>query len=152
MHERFTMHQKDKLHFKECCEQNMSENKLVLVYDDDCPVCSNYVQMLRIKESIGELKLVNARDGGKLVDEITAKGINLDKGMVLIMDGRTYYNSDTIHALALISSPSGIANRFNYWIFKSKYRSYFLYPILRFLRGVLLTVLGKKKLNNLEPG
>jgi predicted DCC family thiol-disulfide oxidoreductase YuxK len=152
MHGRFTMHRKDKLSFKECCEQNMSENKLVLVYDDECPVCSNYVQMLRIKESIGELKLVNARDGGKLVDEITAKGINLDQGMVLIMDGRTYYNSDTIHALALISSPSGIANRFNYWIFKSKYRSYFLYPILRFLRGVLLTVLGKKKLNNLEPG
>ena len=130
----------------------MSENKLVLVYDDDCPVCSNYVQMLRIRESIGELKLVNARDGGELVDEITAKGINLDQGMVLIMDGRTYYNSDTIHALALISSPSGIVNRFNYWIFKSKYRSYFLYPILRFLRGVLLTILGKKKLNNLESG
>jgi predicted DCC family thiol-disulfide oxidoreductase YuxK len=130
----------------------MSENNLVLVYDDDCPVCSNYVQMLRIRESIGELKLVNARDGGELVDEITAKGINLDKGMVLIMDGKTYYNSDTIHALALISSPSGIVNRFNYWIFKSKYRSYILYPILRFLRGVLLTVLGKKKLNNLETG
>ena len=128
----------------------MSENKLVLVYDDECPVCRNYVQMLRIRESIGELKLVNARDGGELVDEITAKGINLDQGMVLIMDGKTYYNSDTIHALALISSPSGIVNRFNYWIFKSKYRSYFLYPILRFLRGVLLTILGKKKLNNLE--
>jgi predicted DCC family thiol-disulfide oxidoreductase YuxK len=130
----------------------MSEKNLVLVYDDDCPVCSNYVQMLRIRESIGELKLVNARDGGELVDEITAKGINLDKGMVLIMDGRTYCNSDTIHALALISSPSGIVNRFNYWIFKSKYRSYCLYPILRFLRGVLLTILGKKKLNNLESG
>ena len=42
----------------------MSEKNLVLVYDDDCPVCSNYVQMLRIRESIGELKLVNARDGG----------------------------------------------------------------------------------------
>jgi predicted DCC family thiol-disulfide oxidoreductase YuxK len=152
MRGRFTMNQKDKLSFKEWPEQNMSENKLVLVYDDDCPVCSNYVQMLRIRESIGELKLVNARDGGELVDEITAKGINLDQGMVLIMDGKTYYNSDTIHALALISSPSGIVNRFNYWIFKSKYRSYFLYPILRFLRGVLLTILGKKKLNNLESG
>jgi predicted DCC family thiol-disulfide oxidoreductase YuxK len=150
MRGRFTMNQKDKLSFKEWPEQNMSENKLVLVYDDDCPVCRNYVQMLRIRESIGELKLVNARDGGELVDEITAKGINLDQGMVLIMDGKTYYNSDTIHALALISSPSGIVNRFNYWIFKSKYRSYFLYPILRFLRGVLLTILGKKKLNNLE--
>jgi predicted DCC family thiol-disulfide oxidoreductase YuxK len=129
----------------------MSEHNLVLVYDDDCPVCSNYVQMLRIRKSIGELKLVNARDGGELVDEITAKGINLDKGMVLIMGDKTYYNSDTIHALALISSPSSTANRFNYWIFKSKYRSYFLYPILSFLRGVLLAILGKKKLNNLEP-
>jgi predicted DCC family thiol-disulfide oxidoreductase YuxK len=130
----------------------MSEKSLILVYDDDCPVCSNYVQMLRIRESIGELQLVNAREGGKLIDDLTAQGIDLDKGMVLIVDGTTCYDSDTIHALALISSPSGMLNRFNYWIFKSKRRSHFLYPILRSLRRILLTMLGKKKLNNLEVG
>ena len=125
-------------------------NKFILVYDKECPVCNNYVQMLRIRESIGELELVNAREGGEIVEQISSQGIDLDQGMVLIMDGATYYNSDTIHVLASMSSPSGIFNRINYWIFKSKTRSHLLYPVLRSLRGVLLMFLGKKKLNNLN--
>ena len=35
-----------------------------LVYDGDCPFCSRYVQLLRIREAVGPLRLVNARDGG----------------------------------------------------------------------------------------
>jgi predicted DCC family thiol-disulfide oxidoreductase YuxK len=128
----------------------MSTSKLTLIYDQECPVCNNYVQMVRIRESIGELELINARDGGELVEEITAKGIDLDQGMVLIVDDVMYCNSDTIHALALISSPSGFLNKCNFWIFKNKRRSYVIYPVLRFFRRVLLMLLGKKKLNNLE--
>ena len=128
----------------------MSTSRLTLIYDQECPVCNNYVQMVRIRESIGELELINARDGGELVEEITAKGIDLDQGMVLIVDDVMYYNSDTIHALALISSPSGFLNKFNFWIFKNKKRAYVIYPVLRFFRRVLLMLLGKKKLNNLE--
>ena len=128
----------------------MSTNRLTLVYDQECPVCNNYVQMVRIRESIGELELINARDGGKLVDELTAKGIDLDQGMVLIVDDVMYCNSDTIHALALISSPSGLLNKVNFWVFKNKKRAHVIYPVLRIFRGLLLKLLGKKKLNNLE--
>jgi hypothetical protein len=70
--------------------------------------------------------------------------------MVLIVDDVMYCNSDTIHALALISSPSGLLNKFNFWVFKNKKRAHVIYPVLRFLRSVLLMLLGKKKLNNLE--
>lgn len=128
----------------------MNTSTLTLVYDQECPVCRNYVQMVRIRESIGELELINARDGGELVEEITAKGVDLDQGMVLIVDDVMYCNSDTIHALALISSPSGLLNKFNFWVFKNKKRAHVIYPVLRFLRSVLLMLLGKKKLNNLE--
>jgi predicted DCC family thiol-disulfide oxidoreductase YuxK len=128
----------------------MSTSRLTLIYDQECPVCNNYVQMVRIRESIGELELINARGGGELVEKITSKGIDLDQGMVLIVDDVMYCNSDTIHALALISSPSGFLNKFNFWIFKNKKRAYVIYPVLRFFRRVLLMLLGKKKLNNLE--
>lgn len=106
--------------------------------------------MVRIQDSIGELELINARDGGELVESITSQGIDLDRGMVLILNGQTYCNSDTIHTLALISSPSDFFNKFNYWVFKSKYRTYFLYPVLRLGRNILLKIMGKKKLNNLK--
>ena len=121
---------------------------MVLVYDGECPVCSSYVRMLRIRASLGELELVNARDDSDIVTEITAQGIDLDNGMALKIDDQLYVNSETIHALALISSRSGVFNQLNYWIFKSKWRSRLLYPLLRFGRRCLLRSLGKQDLNN----
>ena len=81
--------------------------------------------------------------------EITSQGLDIDQGMVLKMGDQLYYGSDAIHALALIGSRSGVFNRLNYWIFKSKTVSSILYPILRFCRNLLLKILGKCKINNL---
>ena len=45
---------------------------LVLVYDRECPICSAYVRMMRIRKDIGRLELVNARESSPIMDEITA--------------------------------------------------------------------------------
>jgi len=45
-----------------------------IVYDGDCPFCSRYVRLVRLRDAIGPVALVNARDGGELVDEIRAAG------------------------------------------------------------------------------
>ena len=127
----------------------MSKEEILLVYDKECPACNNYCQVLRIREGVGELNIVNARENSAVMEEITAQGLDIDQGMVLKMGGQLYYGSDAIHALALISSRSGVFNRLNYWIFKSKSMSRFLYPLLRFCRNLLLKVLGKTKINNL---
>ena len=86
------------------------------------------------------------------MDEITSRGHDIDQGMVLKMGGQLYYGSDALHALALIGSRSGILNRMNYWVFKSRTASAVLYPILRFFRNLLLKILRKTKINNLEIG
>ena len=127
--------------------------EIVLVYDKECPACDNYCQVVRIKESIGNLKIVSAREDSDIMKEITALGLDIDQGMVLKMGGEFYYGSDAIHTLALISSRSGTFNQINYWIFKSKTLSLILYPVLRFFRNLLLRVLKKSKINNLKtPG
>jgi len=128
----------------------MSRPEILLVYDKECPVCNAYCQIVRIRETIGDLKIVDARDKSEVLDEITARGLDIDQGMVLKMGGQLYYGSDAMHALALISSRSGLLNRLNYWIFKSKSISSWLYPILRSFRNLLLKVLGKTKINNLD--
>ena len=84
------------------------------------------------------------------MQEITAKGLDIDQGMVLKMGDQLFYGADAIHALALISSKSGLLNRLNYWMFKSKRVSAFLYPVLRACRNLLLKILGKTKINNLN--
>jgi predicted DCC family thiol-disulfide oxidoreductase YuxK len=128
----------------------MSREELLLVYDKECPACNNYCQMIRIREDVGDLKIVDARETSEIMDEITKNQLDIDQGMVLKMGGQLYYGSDAIHAIALISNKSGIFNRLNYWIFKSKTLSSWLYPILRACRNLLLKVLGKSKINNLD--
>jgi len=131
----------------------MNSEEILLVYDKECPACNSYCQVVRIMESVGELKIINARENSEVMDEITSLGLDIDQGMVLKMGEQFYYGSDAIHALALISSRSGVFNRLNYWIFKSGTLSGFLYPILRFFRNLLLKALGKTKINNLGiPG
>ncbi|TLX47423.1 hypothetical protein C1E24_08720 [Pseudoalteromonas phenolica] len=128
----------------------MKKEEILLVYDKDCSACDNYCQVVRIRESIGELKIINARESSEVLEEITQLGLDIDQGMVLKMGGVIYYGADAIHSLALISSRSGVFNKLNYWLFKSKRASAVLYPVLRFFRNLLLKVLGKTKINNLN--
>ena len=120
-----------------------------MVYDKECPACNNYCQVVNIREAVGNLRIINARDDSDVMKEITEQGLDIDQGMILKMDGQFYYGADAIHALALISTRSGIFNRLNYWLFKSKNISSVFYPILRFFRNLLLRILGKTKINNL---
>jgi hypothetical protein len=70
--------------------------------------------------------------------------------MVVKVDGVLYYGADAIRALAEMSSPDGLFGGINRWLFASKRRSEMLYPIFRSVRNLLLKVLGKTKINNLN--
>lgn len=130
----------------------MAEDPILLIYDKDCPVCNAYCQMIRIRQSVGELKLINAREDTEVMQQITARGLDIDQGMVLKMGDNWYYGSDAIYMLSLLSSRNGLFNRLNYHLFKSKRLAKWLYPLLRFFRNLLLKLLGKRKINNLGIG
>ena len=127
----------------------MSRPEILLVYDKECPACNTYCQIIKIRETVGDLIIIDARKKSEILNEITKSGLDIDQGMVLKMEKQLYYGSDAIHALALISSRSGLFNRINYWIFKSKLTSSLLYPVLRLFRNFLLKMLGKTRINNL---
>ncbi len=123
---------------------------IFLVYDKECPACDYYCNLVRIRESVGNLVLVDAREPGPLMEEITAAELDIDQGMVLIAGDRMYYGVDAIHALSIMGTRSGFFNRVTYWCFKSKAVSGVLYPILRAGRNLLLKILSKTKINNLK--
>ena len=123
---------------------------IFLIYDKECPACDYYCSVVRIRESVGNLVLVDARDAGPVMDEITAAGLDIDQGMVLKAGDKLYYGSDAIHTLALMSTRSGIFNRLAHWLFRSKRVSAVIYPILRGCRNLLLKMLRKSKINNLN--
>jgi predicted DCC family thiol-disulfide oxidoreductase YuxK len=117
-----------------------------IIYDGDCPFCSQYVRLVRLKKSLGDVDLVDARAGGPVVHEAIAAGFDLDDGMVLRMDGRFYHGDACIHRLALLSTPSNGFNRLNRLIFSSRAASRLLYPVLRLGRNTALRLLGRKRL------
>ena len=82
----------------------MSRPEILLVYDKECPACHAYCQVVRIRESVGELRIVDAREESAVMEEITGAGMDIDQGMVLKMGDQLYYGADAIHALALIGS------------------------------------------------
>lgn len=126
---------------------------VLVVYDRQCPACDYYCNLVRIRESVGRLILVDARDGGAIMDEITARGLDIDQGMVVKVGGEFYYGSDAIHVLALMGTRRGVFNRLAWWTFRSKRVSRVLYPVLRRARNLLLKLLGRSKINNLDmPG
>lgn len=128
----------------------MTDKQIMLIYDKECPACDVYCQIVRIRQSVGELVLIDARENPAVLQEISDKGLDIDQGMVLKMDGQLYYGADAIQLLALLSSRSGVFNRLNYWLFRSKKIAAILYPILRCCRNLLLKILGKTKINNLK--
>lgn len=124
-----------------------TEPAVSIVYDGACPFCSRFVRLLRLRDTLGRVELYDARDGGRIVDEILAAGLDMDEGMVLKMDGRLYHGEQCIHRLALLSTPSTRFNRLNRALFRSRTLSRLLYPILRAGRNAVLRLLGRPKFN-----
>jgi len=120
-----------------------------LLYDGECPFCSRYVRHVRLREAIGPITLANAREHAALVNEVRRLGFDVDTGMVLKLDGKYYHGADCIHALALLTTPSGGFNRLNAWMFRSATASRLLYPVLRTGRNLALRLLGRARV---QPG
>ena len=117
-----------------------------IVYDGDCPFCSRYVEKTRLDRALGKVELLNAREGGPLVDSLIRGGYDLDEGIVLVLGERIYHGADCMNALALMTSRSDLFNRMNAALFSSPRVAVVLYPVLRAGRNMTLRLLGRKKI------
>lgn len=121
--------------------------KVQVVYDGECPFCSRYAQLVTIRKSVGELELIDAREDGPTVREVKKRDLDLDEGMVVIVDGRYFHGSDAMHCIALLSTRVGLFNRLNAALFKHSRLAGFFYPVLRTGRNAVLALLGRRKLS-----
>ena len=113
-----------------------------LLYDGRCPFCSRYVKLIRLRDTMPTLRLINAREDGVEFRRVSAVGLEIDEGMILALNGQLYHGKQCIQILALMSTPIGPLNRLNHWIFSSPTRSHLLYPLLRMGRNMVLRFLG----------
>jgi hypothetical protein len=102
--------------------------------------------MVRLRRVFGELRLVDARSEDSLVAEVRAAGLDLDRGMVLKLNGQLYAGDQCLHVLALMSTSSGLFNRITGTLFRSPRLARGLYPVLVAGRNATLFLLGRRKL------
>jgi predicted DCC family thiol-disulfide oxidoreductase YuxK len=117
---------------------------LVVVYDGECPFCTAYVRLLRLKESVGPVTLVDARQRPDVTADMTARGLDINQGMLAIYGSQIHAGDAAMTLLSLLSTRSGTMNRAMARLFANPGRSRLLYPALRTGRGLALRLLGRK--------
>jgi len=113
---------------------------LRIVYDGDCPFCSRYVRLLRLRENF-DVKLIDARAHP---EDAQGYGLNLNEGMIADIDGEVHHGSDAVWMLSMLSSRSDAMNRMFAGLFSSRAVTRILYPFMRLGRRVALFSLGRR--------
>lgn len=126
--------------------ETKKRRKIQLIYDRSCPACRTYCERIRVNREIGELRLIDARESGNVLNEMSEAGLDINQGLIVKLGDEVYQGSDAVHVLALISSRSGVFGLINYYVFRSAILSKVLYPILKCIRTTILAVSGKQKL------
>jgi len=129
-----------------------SQGDVWYVYDGECPLCRTAAKTLRIRGSVGNLHLLNARTEGQhpVLQEIRTQGIDIDKGTVMKFGGRFYHGADAMTLMALLGSNVGWFNKMNAQLFRSPAVARFAYPVIRAGRNILLALKNVGQLHNLR--
>lgn len=104
-----------------------------VVYDGDCPFCSAYARLTRLRQR-HDVELVDARRAPELVRSLRERGYDVDEGMVVLADGETYHGQDAAAFLEMASRRRPILSAG--WIRR-------LYPWVYRLRSLALRLLGR---------
>ncbi|MDE1152442.1 MAG: DCC1-like thiol-disulfide oxidoreductase family protein [Micavibrio sp.] len=119
-----------------------------VLYDGECPMCRTYCESVQLKNPGDKLVLVDARHSSLLLDEVTARGLDIDEGMVVKVNGVMHYGSDAMRALVRFKkSPF-----YERCLYRSRRVAKVLYATLKFMRNIVLHVLRIEKIRNLGIG
>ena len=125
-----------------------SKGDIELIYDGQCPVCRFYAD--RVDVDGHRLVCIDARMPSEHLDTLTRAGLDADQGMALFVDDTIHFGSDAVRELALLSSRRGLLNRATAAIFRRPRLARVVYPVLVGCRNLLLKMLRRPRINNLE--
>ncbi len=122
-------------------------SSITIIYDGECPFCRSYVTYCRLREAFGEVTLTDAREVPELIAGYRARGIEINKGMIVIHEGTVHHGRDAMDVLARLTRPAGIFQRLIRVLLHWPPLGALVYGALRLGRDATLLVLGRGKVN-----
>jgi predicted DCC family thiol-disulfide oxidoreductase YuxK len=122
------------------------------IYDGECPICRIGASFYKVRQSVGRLHTVNAREDKKhpVMLEVHQANLNLDEGMVIKCRGKLYQGDAALHIMAMLGADAGSFNRINTMLFRYERFAVFCYPVMKAVRNIILKLKGIKKIENLK--
>jgi predicted DCC family thiol-disulfide oxidoreductase YuxK len=117
----------------------------VLVYDGDCPVCSNYVLHSRLKERFPDIRLVSARENDPAVAEARRSGIDLNEDMALWYNDKWITGGEAMVEIGRRGTPGLLERGLLLFLGKQPQR-WSRYRTLVRMRKLLLRLLGRQEI------
>jgi predicted DCC family thiol-disulfide oxidoreductase YuxK len=117
--------------------------QMAVVYDGDCPFCRNYVRLMALKESVGDVDIVDARSESPIAQRLAALGYDLNEGMAALYGGNVYFGSDAVILISTLSHNRSWLGRCIAALLREPRRARFLYPWMKAGRRIVLRLLGK---------
>ena len=121
----------------------ITNDKMVVVYDGECPFCRNYVKLMSLRKAVGDVELVDARTQAPPVRRLVELGYDLNEGMAAIYGGKVYFGNDAVVLISSLAGDRDWMGRVIAMSLRSPTRAAFLYPLMKLGRRIALRMLGK---------
>ena len=119
-------------------------NKILFIYDGECPFCNHFAQLLELKSNLPEFEIIDGRKDLALLSRLFSQGYDLNKGAILIRDEEILHGAKAISWIcSAIKEPSDSLLAIIRTIFSSNNRTTLFFPLLLWGRRFLLTFKGK---------
>ena len=119
-------------------------DKILFIYDGECPFCNHFAQLLELKSLIPSLQVLDGRENLEQLTKLYKLGYDLNNGAILIINGKIKHGADAINWICSeFKEPNDSLLEVLRIIFISNNRSMLLFPLLLWSRRILLTVKGK---------
>ena len=114
------------------------KESIILYYDEICPFCNNYAQVLKLKEQFKiELKDINIS-----TDEIASlsKDINIEDGFIVVYKNTYYQGARALQFLDSVVEKRTFLGKLHFLFKYDNFFSNTLYKILLILRKIALFI------------
>jgi predicted DCC family thiol-disulfide oxidoreductase YuxK len=126
----------------------ITNDKMVVVYDGECPFCRNYVKLMSLRKAVGDVELVDARTQAPPVRRLVGLGYDLNEGMAAVYGGKVYYGKDAVVLISSLEGDRDWMGRVIAMSLRNPTRAAFLYPLMKLGRRIALRMLGKPLLGS----